>query len=211
VVDGDTIDVSLGGQTQRVRLIGVDTPEVFGGTDCFGPEASAFTKTRLAPGLPVTLEKDVSETDRFGRLLRYVYMPDGIMFNELLVAEGYAQVATFPPDVKYQERFLAAQRAAREQGKGLWSGCVDDSTPGVTLTPTRTPITTPTITGLPIGTRTGKPVLYDPSGPDRDCGDFPTWAEAQDFYEAAGGPATDRHRLDGDSDGIACETLPGAQ
>jgi micrococcal nuclease len=130
-VDGDTIDMSINGQTQRVRLIGVDTPEVFGGVDCFGPDASDFTKSRLTPGLAVGLEKDVSEMDRFGRLLRYVYLPDGAMFNEVLVAEGYAQAVTFPPDVKYQERFLAAQRMAREANKGLWAGCQ-----GQTPTPT---------------------------------------------------------------------------
>jgi competence protein ComEC len=62
----------------------------------------------------------------------------------------------------------------------------------------------------PIGTRTGQPVRSDPNGPDRDCGEFSTWAEAQDFFEAAGGPATDRHRLDSDRDGVACESLPGA-
>jgi hypothetical protein len=72
------------------------------------------------------------------------------------------------------------------------------------------PTATPTGTGLPIGTRTGEPALYDPSGPDRDCGDFPTWAEAQDFYEAAGGPSIDRHRLDSDGDSVACESLSAA-
>lgn len=88
VVDGDTLDVRIGGATQRVRLILVDTPEVFGGTECFGPEASAYTKRTLPVGTLVSLEKDVSETDRFGRLLRYVYLGDGRMFNEILVAEG---------------------------------------------------------------------------------------------------------------------------
>ena len=70
-----------------------------------------------------------------------------------------------------------------------------------------TPTLTPT---MPLGARTGEPLRYDPNGPDRDCGDFDIWAEAQDFYEAAGGPETDRHRLDRDRDGIACQSLPGA-
>jgi competence protein ComEC len=74
----------------------------------------------------------------------------------------------------------------------------------------RPPLPTPVPGSLPIGTRTGQPVRYDPNGPDRDCPDFSTWAEAQDFFEAAGGPATDRHRLDSDRNGVACESLPGA-
>ena len=198
VVDGDTIAVRLDGKTQRVRLILVDTPEVFGGTDCFGPEASAFTKRTLTAGTKVSLEKDVSETDRYGRLLRYVYLPDGRMFNEILVSEGYAQVATFPPDVRHQERFLAAQRVAREARKGLWGSCAVGGEPTATATSrTTAPAPAP-----------GPQLRYDPFGPDRDCGDFATHAEAQAFFIAAGGPASDRHRLDADRDGIACETLP---
>lgn len=176
-----------------MRLILVDTPEVFGGTDCFGPEASAFTKRTLPVGTLVSLEKDVSEADRFGRLLRYVYLNDGRMFNEILVAEGYAQVATFPPDLKHGERLLAAQRIARDARTGLWAAC------GVP--PTSTPVASPTPTTPP-------GLLYDPFGPDRDCGDFPTHAQAQAFFLAAGGPAADPHRLDSDGDGLACESLP---
>ena len=78
----------------------------------------------------------------------------------------------------------------------------------VVLTPTSSPTPTPA-SGYPIGPRTGVPVLYDPFGPDRNCGDFSTWAQAQDFFEGAGGPASDPHRLDGDKDGTACESLPG--
>lgn len=187
VVDGDTLDVRIGGVIQRVRLILVNTPEVFGGAECFGAEASAFTKSTLPVGSVVSLEKDVSETDRFGRLLRYVYLADGRMLNEVLVAGGYAQVATFPPDLKYQTRLLAAQTTARDARAGLWASCV--------ATPTPTP-------------PGGGILLYDPFGPDRDCSDFPTQAQAQDFYLAAGGPTSDRHRLDSDGDGTACEGLP---
>ena len=126
-MDGDTIDVNIAGKTQRVRLIGMDTPEIYSRVDCFGPEASDFAKSLLPLGTVVRLEKDVSETDRYNRLLRYVYLPDGRMLNEVLVAEGYAMVATFPPDVKYQDRFLAAQRTAREHNKGLWGKCKQSS------------------------------------------------------------------------------------
>ena len=78
--------------------------------------------------------------------------------------------------------------------------------------PTTEPVI-PTATAIPtspVGRRTEEPLRYDPNGPDRNCGDFDTWAEAQDFYEAAGGPETDGHRLDRDQNGIACESLPGA-
>ncbi|HWO73950.1 MAG TPA: thermonuclease family protein, partial [Dehalococcoidia bacterium] len=124
VVDGDTIDVEIGGGTARVRYIGVDTPETVDPrrpVGCYGQEASARNRA-LVEGRAVELEKDVSETDAFGRLLRYVYV-DGTMVNETLVREGYAVVSTFPPDVKYADRFLAAQQEARAAGRGLWGAC----------------------------------------------------------------------------------------
>lgn len=120
VVDGDTIDISPSVEGRsRVRLIGMDTPEVHFGTQPYGPEASAFKKRELE-GEEVGLELDVQKIDHYGRLLAYVYLPDGQMFNEKLLEEGYAQVATFPPNVKYVERFLEAQREAREANRGLW-------------------------------------------------------------------------------------------
>jgi len=124
VVDGDTIDVEIGGETVRVRYIGVDTPETVDPrrpVGCYGQEASARNRA-LIEGRAVELEKDVSETDAFGRLLRYVYV-DGTMVNETLVREGYAVVSTFPPDVKYADHFLAAQQEARATGRGLWGVC----------------------------------------------------------------------------------------
>jgi micrococcal nuclease len=125
VVDGDTIDISpsVAGRS-RVRLIGMDTPEVHFGTQPYGPEASDFAKQGLE-GEEVGLELDVQKVDPYGRLLSYVYLPDGQMFNETLLEEGYAQVATFPPNVKYVERFLEAQREAREANRGLWGLSAD--------------------------------------------------------------------------------------
>ncbi len=119
VVDGDTFVISSG---EKVRLIGVDTPECkhpHKGVEYFGPEASDFTKKQLV-GRKVKLEFDVQRKDRYGRLLAYVYLEDGTFLNDLLVREGYAQVATYPPNVKYQEKFIASQRYAREKQKGLW-------------------------------------------------------------------------------------------
>ena len=125
VVDGDTVEVESEGRELDVRLIGIDTPEsVKPGepVECFGPEASAYTETRLE-GETVRLEFDVERLDPFDRTLAYVWLGDEL-FNETLVAEGYALVTTFPPNVTYVERFHDAQRRAREEGLGLWSACL---------------------------------------------------------------------------------------
>lgn len=121
VVDGDTIDVLIDGVEYRVRYILVDTPETkhpTKGVEPFGPEASDFNR-QLVEGQTVLLEKDVSETDQYGRLLRYVYVGE-TMVNEELLRRGLARVATFPPDVKYVDRFLAVQREAQAAGVGIW-------------------------------------------------------------------------------------------
>jgi len=121
VIDGDTIEVEIEGESYKVRYIGIDTPELHHPTkpvEYFAQEA--YEKNReLVEGQTVFLEKDVSETDQYGRLLRYVYVGDTFV-NAYLVQQGYAQVSTYPPDVKYQERFLELQREAREARRGLW-------------------------------------------------------------------------------------------
>lgn len=124
VTDGDTIRVDFvdGALAQPVRYIGMDAPETVHptlGVQPFGPEASARNK-ELVGNKKVCLERDISETDRYDRLLRYAWLPDGRMVNEVLVSEGLATVDTFPPDVKYVERFVADQRQAREANRGLW-------------------------------------------------------------------------------------------
>lgn len=126
-VDGDTLVLSDG---RRVRFIGVDSPEYTSKVEPYGKEASDFTKGYLT-GKTVYLEKDVSETDKYGRLLRYVWIsiPASIndseirtkMFNAILVLNGYAQIATYPPDVKYQDYFIKYNSEARDGKKGLWS------------------------------------------------------------------------------------------
>ncbi len=132
VVDGDTIKVNLAGEEYKVRLIGVNTPETnhpVKHVEPYGPEAKAFTKKMLT-GRTVYLEFDVQEKDRYGRLLAYVWLekPTQItdeeirtkMFNAILLLEGYAQVMTVQPNVKYVDYFLQCQRKAMESGKGLW-------------------------------------------------------------------------------------------
>ena len=117
VIDGDTIDVHLdNGKTYRVRYIGMDTPER---DDLFYVQSTAKNKN-MVEGKTVTLIKDVSETDRFNRLLRYVLV-DEMFVNYELVIQGYAQAVTYPPDVACQTVFQAAERSARENNIGLWS------------------------------------------------------------------------------------------
>jgi len=128
VIDGDTIVVVIDGLEYRVRYIGINTPETVDPrkpVEYYGREASQRNR-ELVEGQTVELEKDVSETDQYGRLLRYVWV-DGDMVNAILVREGYARVSTYPPDVKYQELFLDLEREAREAERGLWTGCFGPS------------------------------------------------------------------------------------
>lgn len=128
VVDGDTIRVLVGGVEERVRYIGIDTPELNTTSPATpDPYAQAATdaNARLLAGGRLILETDISDRDRYGRLLRNVWLErDGAwtLVNLALVAEGYAQVSTYPPDMKYVDVLLAAQRTAREAGRGLWGG-----------------------------------------------------------------------------------------
>jgi micrococcal nuclease len=122
VVDGDTVVLT---EIGKVRLIGVDTPEVYGQQECFGREASAFAKRELPPGREVSYRLGVESRDRYGRALAYVWLGDGRMFNELLAQRGYAQPLTIPPNVDYASRFRAAAARARRAGRGFWGqpGC----------------------------------------------------------------------------------------
>ena len=190
VVDGDTIEIRFAGDgtVYDVRLIGIDTPETKHPTippECFGAEASARTEALLPPGTAIFLEKDVSETDRFGRLLRYVWLSGGrgrpaVNANEVLVREGFATASTFPPDVKYADRFTAAQRLAYEEGAGLWSACRGE---------------------VPTPRGQNQSGLFQ----DRDCGDFASQREAQTLLDD---DRSDPHQFDPDGDGRACEGLP---
>ena len=127
VVDGDTIIVRAGGRRERVRLIGIDTPEsVKPNTpvQCFAIEASNRTKALLPPGTPVRLVGDVEQRDRYKRLLAYVYRArDDLFVNLVLAREGYAVPYTFPPNVAHTAEFVAAAAEARDAHRGLWSAC----------------------------------------------------------------------------------------
>lgn len=122
VVDGDTFIINYNGKEERVRLIGVDTPESVHPNEekntAFGKKVSNFSKEKLT-NKEVQIEFDVSQRDKYGRLLCYVYV-DGQMYNKLLLEEGLAKVATYPPNIKYVEDFTKIQKEARENKKGMW-------------------------------------------------------------------------------------------
>jgi len=192
VIDGDTIKLENG---EVVRYIGIDTPETVHpskGVQCFGREASNKNK-ELVEGKLVRLEKDVTDRDKYGRLLRYVWVGN-LFVNDYLVRQGYAYVYTYPPDVKYSEQFVQAQREARESNRGLWAVCLDqkavEKKPPLSTAPT-----------LPKGEIICSHNAYN-------CSDFSTQAEAQAVFEYCGGVTNDIHRLDRDKDGLACESLP---
>lgn len=126
VIDGDTFQIPGG---SKVRMLGIDTPETKDprrSVGCFGKEASNKAK-QLLDSKMVILQKDISEKDKYDRLLRYVYLPleDGslLFVNDYLVREGYANALTYPPDVKFAEQFRRAEIEAREQKRGLWGKC----------------------------------------------------------------------------------------
>jgi len=121
VIDGDTIIVEIDGKQERVRLIGVDTPETVHPSkpvEYFGKEASEFTK-RMVEGKKVRLEFDWQKRDKYGRLLAYVYLPDGTFLNAEIIKQGYGFAYTRFP-FKYLEEFRQYEREARENSRGLW-------------------------------------------------------------------------------------------
>lgn len=148
VIDGDTIQATVYGKDETIRLIGVDTPETVHPSkpvQTYGKEASDYTKSQLS-GKTVWLEKDVQERDKYGRLLAYVWTSQPVeisdteirakMFNARLLLDGYAQLLTIPPDVKYTDYFTKYQAEARNNNRGLW-GLPPE--PVVTPTPQTTP------------------------------------------------------------------------
>jgi len=197
VVDGDTIDVLIDGQEYRVRYIGIDTPETVHptvGEEPYGSEASDYNKA-LVLGQSVFLEKDVSETDQYGRLLRYVWLDEETMVNALLVGEGYAQVTTFPPDVKHLDLFLELERTAREDALGLWG-----LPTGPVMLETPEPLQEDTL--APVQGGNCDPSYSDdcipPYPPDLDRGDV----DIKNITVVGEDP----HGIDRDGDGLGCES-----
>ena len=207
VVDGDTVEISpaIDGITD-VRLIGVDTPETKK-PGClvqpYGPEASAFTQAQLQ-GRSVGLEFDQERTDRYDRLLAYVYPPEGTMFNETLLREGYAYVSTFPPNTRYVERFEEVEAEARAAGRGIWGLAPETLAALLASECSRDqPEAPPQQPQQQSAPNASEPTPNPPAVPVRGarCSDFATEAEA-----IAALPSNPQ--LDRDGDGKACESLP---
>lgn len=212
VVDGDTIKVEVDGEVFTVRYIGIDTPETVHPTvpiEWMGPEASA-ANSALVAGQNVVLEKDVSETDQYGRLLRYVWLEQTgrwLLVNFELVRLGYANSSSYPPDVLYQDLFRQAEREASAAGIGLWG-------------PMPTPIPTPVPTAAP----TVKPPPPPPPSTSAPSNCHPSYSNVClqmgiGDYDCQGGSGNgpnyvkgpvlvvgyDEFRLDSDGDGVGCE------
>jgi micrococcal nuclease len=127
VVDGDTVDIDIDGHTERVRLIGVNTPETKHPTkpiECFGPEASAYLTQLLPKGTTVRIERDVEARDRYGRMLLYLYLGSNDLFINLdLVARGYGTPMSIEPNTFHRNDFVRAAAQAEAANVGLWKAC----------------------------------------------------------------------------------------
>ncbi len=125
VIDGDTIELENG---EKLRYIGINTPESVDPrrkVECFGKEASAFNKN-LVEGKRIRLERDVSDRDKYGRLLRFAYLENGRLVNEVLVREGYAYASPYMPDLSKSDFFREAESDAKSNHRGLWNKEVCD-------------------------------------------------------------------------------------
>ncbi len=206
VIDGDTVEASISGSKQTIRVIGIDTPETVDPrkrVECFGTEASKQAKLYFEGNEQIWLESDSTQSDRdkYGRLLRYIFTDDGsVDYGRVMITLGYANEYTYSNPYKYQSIYQQAEQEARDGKKGLWADDACVATPN----PTAKPITN----SQPVApaTSVGKKSC---SGPDLDCGDFSSRSEVRQFWNACGFSASnDPHRLDGsDQDGQPCESL----
>lgn len=201
VVDGDTITVSLNGNSETIRIIGINTPETVDPRktiECFGKEASAKAKEYMSDSnSTVWLEADPTQGDRdkYQRLLRYIFINnDTTDYGKTMIATGYAYEYTYNTPYKYQLAYKQAQKDAESRKLGLWAdnACAD---PPASNQNSNAPTTPQQNTNN--------------YGGDKDCPDFATHAEAQNYFISKGGsPSHNVDKLDSDGDGIACEGLP---
>jgi micrococcal nuclease len=215
ITDGDTIRVKIDGQEFPVRYIGMDTPEPDATDPALKQMAIAATAANasLVEGQEVQLEREVSDTDRFGRLLRDIWLVDQsgnyALVNIELVRLGLAKIATFPPDVRYVRELTAAQAAAQTAGLGVWglgqpvSGAPEPE--GSVAAPASPAAVAPTPQTLVGGVAASQcHPSYDPCLPvvdDLDCGEVRAMVAMPVQVK---GP--DEYHLDADGDGTACET-----
>jgi endonuclease YncB( thermonuclease family) len=210
VVDGDTVDVQFDdGSTERVRLIGIDTPEVVDPrkpVECFGREASAHAH-ELLDGQTVSIEMDSSQGDRdiYGRLLAYIWLPDGHNFGEVMIGDGYAHEYTYNLPYAYQDNFKGAQESAMANQLGLWSPatCAGDTIQPADDVAVAPPLSSATPQLQPPATTGFDPTKYIGQGDRYNCSAFASQADAQAVLRA---DPRDPNKLDADRDGIACES-----
>jgi len=176
VIDGDTIEIEGG---ERVRFICINTPET---GEYIYLEAKNFV-TDILLYKEVKLVKDVTDRDKYGRLLRYIYLEDGTFVNEQIVRVGYGVAYPYGPDTSLCPLIENAEREAREDEIGIWE--IEEEEPEE------------------------PDIDYVCSTNVYNCGDFNSHSEAQYVFEYCGGLSNDIHRMDGDNDGIACESLSG--
>jgi micrococcal nuclease len=202
VTDGDTIHVSIDGSDYTLRYIGMNAPESVDPdkpVEPGGPEASEANK-ELVSGKTVYLEKDVSNTDQYGRLLRYVWLKTAagwVMVDRQLVLEGWAEARDYPPDTRYHDTLFEAMNEAQAAGLGIWSAAFQSPPPtdngGVHLLG-------PGASAAPSCDPSYPTICLPPPPPDLDCGDIP--------YRQFPVLPPDDHHFDGDHDGIGCEPTP---
>jgi micrococcal nuclease len=208
VVDGDTLRVSFGDTVERVRIFSVDTPEVSSGTECYGEEAATYTAGLIPVGTVVWLEAGITKRDRYDRLLFYVWFEQGKgryrLLQDALVRDGYGVVVTYPPDVEYVDWLLQGQQDAINGDRGLWSACGGADTPLTPPTPTPAPAAPANNQAQGITASNCDPSYPDVCIPpitqsgDLDCGDI--------GYRRFRVVPPDPHGLDGDFDGVGCES-----
>lgn len=191
VVDGDTVDIDLNGSIERVRLIGIDTPELNRTANqegCFGEEArNRLTALALGKFLRIETDDLVGERDKYNRLLRYLFTGDENIGHKLII-EGLAREYTYKTPYYYQSQFKEAEKEAEAAGIGLWASGACASQPK---------LDSKDVVKVPVATD------------DKDCKDFSVQAEAQQYFDAKGGsPLNNVDRLDSDHDGQVCESLP---
>lgn len=219
VTDGDTIRVSLNGNTVPVRLIGIDTPEISHPSEpvqCYGPEAKKALE-ELILSKEVILEKDVSDKDKYDRYLRYVWLGE-VMVNEYLTQNGFAFASPYPPDTKYQNRINAGEQDAKNSLKGLWSKstCNGDVYTGTYKDPNKVQVSPTNETNAPVNNTNSTYIIplvtTTPTTPNnvtdrytcnckKTCPQMSSCEEAQYQLNVCGCTARD-----GDKDGVACDS-----
>jgi micrococcal nuclease len=207
VIDGDTIDLDINGQTERIRLIGMDTPETVDPrktVECFGKEASNKAKEMLtAKSVKIAADPTQDNRDKYKRLLRYVYLEDGTNFNKLMISEGYAHEYTYYVPYQLQVEFKAAQKDAEENERGLWSpsSCGGDTSTSSLPVQSSSTSAARGAASPSVSSNSNCNPNYTPCIPnasyDLDCGDLSVSVHVV---------GTDVYRLDRDGDGYGCET-----